>query len=77
MLAKLYQREYWHLPMNKNAASTRQTILDEGIASREMFEDVVIFHVIHLDEMMLEIGKQILAQGQSQRGHDMSDIGLL
>lgn len=50
-------------PMNKHAATTIETFLDEGIAAVEVFDDIFIFHVVDFHHMMFEVGEKIVVQG--------------
>ena len=49
--------------MNKHAATTIETFLDEGIAAGEVVDDIFIFHVVDFHHMMFEVGEEIIAQG--------------
>ena len=64
------------LPMNQYACSAMQPLLDEGVAGGKMLNDVLVFDVIDLDDVMLEMGKEMVIERQSQDGYYMSDVGL-
>ena len=49
--------------MNKHAATTIETFLDEGIAAGEVVDDIFIFHVVDFHHMMFEVGEEIIVQG--------------
>ena len=49
--------------MNKHAAATVKTFLYEGIATGDVFDDILIFHVVNFDHVVFEIGEEILVQG--------------
>ena len=48
--------------MNKYASSSIESLLNEGITCGKMPEDVLIFHVIDLDDMVLKIHKEIIVK---------------
>ncbi len=64
------------LPMNQYTFSAMQPLLDEGVAGGKMLNDVLVFDVIDLDDVMLEMGKEMVIERQSQDGYYMSDVGL-
>ena len=49
--------------MDKDAATTIETFLDEGIAAGKVLDDVFIFHVVNFHHVMLEIDEEIVVQG--------------
>ena len=62
--------------MNQYASSSIKAFLNKGITSREMLHDVLIFHVINLDDVVLKIRKEIIVKRQSQGRKYMRDVGL-
>lgn len=62
--------------MNQDASASIKSLLNEGITDRKMLNDVLIFHVINLDDLMLKIHKEIIVKRQSQGRKYMGDIGL-
>lgn len=64
------------LPMNKHASSTIQALLYECITCREVLEDVLALHVIHLDYMTIEVGEQVVVEGQAQGRHNVCNVGI-
>lgn len=65
------------LPMNQYTSSTVKPLLDEGIAGGKMFNDVLVFHVIQLDDVVLEIEEEMIIKWQPQHRYYMCDIGLV
>ena len=61
--------------MNQYASSAAQALLNEGIAGGEMLDDVVVFHVIDRDDVVAEIRKGTVIEGQTQGGEYMRDVG--
>ena len=62
--------------MNQYASSSIQSLLNKGITGREMLNDVLIFHVIKLDDVVLKIDKEMIVERQSQGRKYMRDVGL-
>ncbi|KAL8930162.1 MAG: hypothetical protein Q9208_000779 [Pyrenodesmia sp. 3 TL-2023] len=60
--------------MNEDPTSAFQPFPDEGIAGREMLDDVRIFNVVYIDDMMLEALEQSLIKRQGQDGEHVRDI---
>lgn len=56
------------LPMNQDASAAIKPFLDKGVAGGEMLDDVVVFHVIDLDDVVLEIEEEMVIERQSQCG---------
>lgn len=56
------------LPMNQHACSPIKPLLDESVACREMLNDVLVFHVIKLDDVVLEIEEELFIKRQPQGG---------
>ena len=52
--------------MNKDAAATFQPRSDEGIAGREVLQDVFVLEVIHIDNVMAIRTEQVLIERQPQ-----------
>ena len=63
--------------MNEDPSSTVQPLPDEGIAGGKMLDGVVVFHVIELDDVVLEIEKEMVLKRQVQHGDYVGDIGLV
>ena len=59
--------------MYKDGAASIQAILDELVAGREVFEQVLVIHVVHLDDLVTEALKQLLLQRKSQYRQYMRD----
>jgi len=57
----------------KDGAASIQAILDELVAGREVFEQVLVIHVVHLDDLVTEALKQLLLQRKSQYRQYMRD----
>ncbi len=64
------------LPMNQYTSSAMQPLFDEGVAGGEMLNNVLVFQIINLDDVVLEMGKETVIQRQSQHGYYMGDAGL-
>ena len=62
--------------MNQDAFSPVQSALDECIAGRKVLDDVLVVHIVNLDDVVLEIDKQMLIKRQPQGRHHMGDVGL-
>ena len=62
--------------MNQYASSSIESLPNESITVRKMLENVLIFHVINLDDVVLKIGKEIIVKRQSQGRKYMGDVGL-
>ena len=69
-------RKYDNLPMNHHTSSAAKPLLDEGIAGGNMLNNVLVFHVIDLDDVVLEIHEEIPIQRQPQHGYYMCDVGI-
>ncbi|KAF6224021.1 hypothetical protein HO133_010595 [Letharia lupina] len=54
------------LPMNQYTSSGVEALLDEGIAGGEMLNDVLVFHVVDLDDMVVEIHEEMIIERQPQ-----------
>ena len=77
LLARKYDFENGlALPMNQDASSSIKSLLNEGITGRKMLNDVLIFHVINLDDLVLQIHKEIIVKRQSHGRKYMGDVGL-
>ncbi len=48
MSRRITEKKY-DLPMNKHASSAIEALLYEIVSSGKVLEDVLVFHVIHLD----------------------------
>lgn len=62
--------------MNQDASSSVKSLLNEGITGGKMHKDVLIFHVMDLNDAVLEIDKEIVVKRQSQGRKYMCDVGL-
>ena len=51
-----------YVPMNQYASPAVQTLLNEGIASGKILDDIVVFHVIDGDDLVAEIHKEMLIE---------------
>lgn len=56
------------LPMNQHTCSPIKPFLDESVACRKMLNDVLVFHVIKLDDVVLEIEEELFIKRQPQGG---------
>lgn len=56
------------LPMNQDASTAIEPFLDKGVAGGEMLDDVVVFHVIDLDDVVLVIEEEVVIERQAQCG---------
>ncbi len=65
------------LPMHQYTSSLVKPLLDESNAGGEMLNDVLVFHVIELDDVVLEVGEEIIVKRQPQHRYYMCDIGLV
>ena len=54
--------------MDQYTSPSVEPLLNESIAGVEMLEDVVVFHVINLDDVVLVIGEEMGIQRQAQGG---------
>lgn len=54
------------LPMNQYTCSAIEPLLDESIACRKMLNDVLVFHVINLDDAVLEVEEEVFIERQPQ-----------
>lgn len=54
--------------MNQHTCSPIKPFLDESVACRKMLNDVVVFHVIKLDDVVLEIEEELFIKRQPQGG---------
>lgn len=54
------------LPMNQYTSSGVKALLDEGIAGGEMLNDVLVFHVVDLDDVVVEIHEEMIIERQPQ-----------
>ena len=52
--------------MNQYTSSPIKPLLDEGIAGGKMLNNVLVFHVIDLDDVVLEVHEEIIIQRQPQ-----------
>lgn len=52
--------------MNQYASSCVKALLDEGIAGWEMLNYVLVFHVVDLDDMVVEIHEEMIIERQPQ-----------
>ena len=64
------------LPVNQYTSSTVKPLLDEGIAGGKIFNDILIIHIIQLDDVVLEIDEEMVVKWQPQHRYYMCDIGL-
>ena len=65
-------------PMNQHASSAMEALLDESVAGGEMLNDVLVIHIIDLDDVaVVEIQKEVVIEGQPQDGYYMRDVGLI
>lgn len=64
------------LPMKQYTSSAVKPLLDESIAGGKMFNNILVFQVIELDDEVLEIDEEIIIKRQPQHGYYMCDIGL-
>lgn len=63
--------------MDEDPTSAFQPFLDEGITGGKMLDDVRIFDVVYIDDMMLEALEQSLIKRQGQDGEHVRDfVGL-
>lgn len=56
------------LPMNQDASTGIEPVLDKGVAGGEMLDDVVVIHVIDLDDVVVEIEEEMVIERQPQCG---------
>ncbi|KAL9138424.1 MAG: hypothetical protein Q9175_000355 [Cornicularia normoerica] len=63
--------------MNQYTSSPFKPLLDEGIAVGKMLNYVLVFDVIDLDDVMLELDKEIMIKRQPQHRYYMGDVGLV
>lgn len=54
--------------MNQHTCSPIKPLLDESVACRKMLNDVLVFHVIKLDDVVLEIEEELFIKRQPQGG---------
>ena len=54
------------LPMNQYTSPLIKPLLNEGIAGGEMLDDVLVFHVINFDDVVLVVEEEMIVEGQSQ-----------
>ena len=52
--------------MHENTSTGVESVLYELVAGREVFEQIVILHIIDFHNFMLQVCKQLIVQGQSQ-----------
>ena len=62
--------------MDQDASSPIKSLLNEGITVGKMLQDVLVFHVINLDDAVLKIDKEMTVKRQSQGRKYMCDVGL-
>ena len=62
--------------MNQYASSSIKSLLNEGVTGGEMLKDVLVLHVINLDDVMRKIDKEMFVKRQSQGRKYMCDVGL-
>ena len=63
--------------MNQYPSSLVEPLSDEDIARGEMLDYILVVHVIDLDDVMLDVGKELfLVKREPQHGYYVSDIGL-
>ena len=55
-----------NLPVHQHPSTSLQPSLYEGVARSEILDDILIFDVIDIDNMMLEVREQVSVQGQAQ-----------
>lgn len=63
--------------MHKHTPSPIERILDESIASGEVFDQIVVVHIVDLDHEMFEIFEQVVLQWPPQNGQNVRDTGVL
>ena len=66
-----------NLPVNKNSATTVETLLDKSVCGWQMLQQVFVLNIIHFDNHVLEGGEEMLVYRHAKHRQDMSDIGLL
>ena len=54
--------------MNQHACSPIEPLLDESVAGGKMLNDVLVFHVINLDDVVLEVEEELFIERQPQGG---------
>ena len=54
--------------MNEHTSAAIEALLDKSVAGGEMLDDVVVIHVIDLDDVVLEIEEEMAIKWQSQGG---------
>ena len=62
--------------MDQYASSSIKSLLNEGITGRKMLKDILVFHVINLNDKVLKIDKEITVKRQPQGRKYMGDVGL-
>lgn len=66
-----------HGAMNQYTSSTVKPLLDEGIAGGKMFDGVLVFQVIELNDVVFEIDEEMTIKRQPQHRYYVCDIGLV
>ena len=61
--------------MNQHPPSSVKAPLDEGIAGGKILNDVLVFHIIDLDDVVGEVDEELVIEGQSQDGEHVCDVG--
>jgi hypothetical protein len=61
--------------MNEHASTCIESILNESVASREVFKKIFIVHIVDLDLLVCELFEECLVQCASQDRQHMSDLG--
>lgn len=54
--------------MNQDASTAIKPFLDKGVAGGEMLDDVVVIHVIDLDDVVVEMEEEMVIERQPQCG---------
>ena len=52
--------------MNQHTSSPIEPALDEGVACGEMLQDILIVHVIELDDVVLKVEEEMVIKRQPQ-----------
>ena len=64
--------------MNQYPSSPVKPFSNEDIAGGKMLDYILVFHVIDIDDEMLDLDKELfLIKREPQHGYDMCDIGLV
>lgn len=63
------------LPMHKHSPSSLNPLMNEIIASGEMLKDVHLFWIIHANNEMFGIFRQVLVVLKRENGYNVGDTG--